>query len=92
MTLNLNGHLSARGVVTAVDGFAACEDGVPVKIQKQGQGGGWHTIRMTSTRVDGDYHIGIPDNPGHYRALAPKGGTESDVCKKDRSPRRRHRH
>ena len=92
VTLNLNGHLTARGVVNAADGFAACEDGVRVKVQKRRLGGGWRTVRTTSTDGSGDYQVGIPDRPGSYRALVPREGTDSDVCSKDKSPRRRHRH
>jgi hypothetical protein len=92
VTLNLNGHLTATGSVIAADGFDACEDGVTVKIQKRRLGGGWRTVRTTSTNGSGDYQVGIPDRPGAYRALAPRAGTDSEVCSKDKSPRRRHRH
>ena len=92
VTLGLNGHLTARGSVIAADGFDACENGVPVKIQKRRLGGGWRTVRTTSTDGSGNYQVGIPDRPGSYRAVAPRAGTDSDVCSKTKSPRRRHRH
>jgi hypothetical protein len=92
VTLNLNGHLRARGQVTATAGFAACENDVSVKVQKRRLGGGWRTVRTTSTDTGGEYQVGLPDRPGAYRAVAPRGGTDADVCLKDRSPRRRHRH
>jgi hypothetical protein len=92
VTLNLNGHLTSTGSVIAADGFDPCENGVTVKIQKRRLGGGWRTVRTTSTDGSGDYQVGIPDRPGVYRALAPREGTDGDVCSKDKSPRRRHRH
>ena len=92
VTLNLNGHLTATGSVIAADGFDPCENGVTVKVQKRRLGGGWRTVRTTSTDRSGDYQVGIPDRPGAYRALAPREGTGSGVCSKDKSPRRRHRH
>jgi hypothetical protein len=92
VTLNLNGHLTARGAVAATDGFAACESGVSVKIQERGHGGGWRTVRTTTTDAGGEYRARLPDKPGSYRAVAPRVATATDVCPKDRSPRRRHRH
>ena len=92
VTLNLIGHLTARGTVTVTDGFAACESGVSVKLQKRRLGGGWRTVRTTTTDALGGYVVGLPDRPGLYRAVAPRAGTQADVCSKDRSPRRRHRH
>ena len=92
VTLNLNGHLTAQGNVTATDGFASCQSGVSVKIQRRRLDGGWRTVRITSTDTAGRYRAGLPDRPGSYRAVAPRAGTNADVCLKDRSPRRRHRH
>jgi hypothetical protein len=92
VTLNLNGHLTAAGSVTAADGFDSCEDGIAVKIQKRRLGGGWRTVRTATTNESGDYQVGLRDRPGWYRAVAPKAGTDSNVCAKDMSPRRHHRH
>jgi hypothetical protein len=92
VTLDLRGHLTARGEVTATDGFASCESGVSVKIQRRRPGGGWRTVRITSTDAGGGYQVGLPDRPRSYRALAPRAGTQTDVCLRDKSPRRRHRH
>ena len=92
VTLNLNRHLVARGAVTAADAFAACVDGVSVKVQKRRLGGGWRTVRTTATAIGGTYHVRLPDEQGAYRALVPRSGTTTDVCMRDRSPRRRHRH
>ena len=92
VTLNLRRHLIARGKVTAADGFAACFAGVSVKVQKGRRGGGWRTVRTASTAIGGRYHVRLPDRPGRYRALVPRSGTTTDVCTRDKSPRRRHRH
>jgi hypothetical protein len=92
VTLDLRGHLTAQGNVMATDGFANCQSGVSVKIQRRRLGGRWRTVRMTSTGTGGAYQVGLPDRPGSYRALAPRTGTNADVCLKDKSPRRRHRH
>lgn len=92
VTLNLRGHLTARGAVAAADGFAACEDGATVKVQKRGRGGGWRTVATTTTSAGGSYQRSIPDRPGSYRAVVVRSATATDICNKDKSPRRRHRH
>jgi hypothetical protein len=92
VTLNLHRHLIARGIVTAADAFAACIDGVSVKVQERRRFGGWRTVRTTATAIGGAYHVRLPDEPGLYRAIVPRSGTTTDVCTKDKSPRRRHRH
>jgi IPT/TIG domain-containing protein len=92
VTLNLSGHLTARGIVTAADGFASCENGVTVKIQKRRRGGGWRTIRTTTTDASGGYQVDLPDRPGSYRAVATRVATASDVCPRAKSAPRRHRH
>jgi len=92
VTLNLRGHLSARGAVSAADGFASCEDGATVKIQKRGRGGGWRTVATATTSAGGGYQEDIPDRPGSYRAVVTRSATASDICPKDKSPRRRHSH
>lgn len=92
VTLNLNGHLIARGIVASADAFAPCVDNASVNIQKRRRFGGWRTVRTTTTAFGGAYHVRLPDEPGAYRAKVPRSGTTSDVCTKDRSPRRRHRH
>jgi hypothetical protein len=92
VSLELNGHLTARGVLTAADGFTSCEASVTIKIQKRRRGGGWRTIRTTTTDAGGGYQVSLPDSPGSYRAVAMRGGTDSDVCPRTKSSPRRHRH
>lgn len=92
VTLNLRRHVIARGIVTATDGYAPCMSGVIVKVQRRRPGRGWRTVRNTTTGTGGAYHARLPDVAGGYRSLVPRGGTATDVCTKDVSPRRRHRH
>ena len=71
VTLRLVRSLVARGAVSADDGFTACAASVPVKIQRR-VAGKWKTVRTTSTSSTGSYKKRIHDNPGRYRAAAPK--------------------
>ena len=94
VTLRLRRHLVARGRVTVADDFAACVDSVPVRIQRRARGG-WRTVETTTTTSNGRYSERLRDRPGRYRAIAPRVALdteEGDVCLRDVSPRRRHRH
>jgi plastocyanin len=71
VTLNLKEHLKAKGKVSAPDDpSGACIEDVEVMIQKKRKHKkGWKTIDKTAqTDADGKYSVGIPDNPGKYRA------------------------
>jgi hypothetical protein len=48
LSLGLRKHLVARGNVAVSDGFAACREDVPVRIQRK-VAGDWHTIASTIT-------------------------------------------
>jgi hypothetical protein len=93
ITLELRRHLVARGVVTVNDGFDACADDVTVNIQRY-RNGRWRTIDSDQTNDDGIYREPIPDRTGRYRAVAVREelNAGADVCRRDRSPARRHQH
>jgi hypothetical protein len=91
VSLQLARHLVARGQVTATDGFSACEQSVPVKIQRR-SGGRWRTVAGTLTRQDGSYRVRFRDRSGKYRARATGIHLASgDVCGRATSGVRRHR-
>ena len=91
VSLQLARHLVARGQVTATDGFSACEQSVPVKIQRR-RSGRWHTVGGTLTRMDGSYRIRVTDRTGKYRARAIRTALASgDICGRATSGVRRHR-
>ena len=93
VSLRLRKHLVARGQVTATDAFSACEQSVPVKIQRRSRGGGWHTVKQTTTSSSGAYRARLNDVAGRYRARAPKVVLSSgaDICQGAVSPTRRNR-
>jgi hypothetical protein len=89
VTLNLKGHLTAKGKVTSdLDG---CTDGVTVKVQRKKNG--WKTVANVSTNDAGKYVADIGDREGKYRALAPAlDAGPNDACRKAKSPKEQHRH
>ena len=93
IVLELRRHLVARGVVSVDDGFDACADDVTVNIQRY-RNGGWRTIDSDQTNDDGIYREPIPDRTGRHRAVAVREelNAGADVCRRDRSPARRHQH
>ena len=90
VTLNLKGHLTAKGKVTSdLDG---CTDGVTVKVQRQ-KNDTWKTVANVSTNDAGKYVADIGDREGRYRALAPAlDAGPNDACLKAKSPKERHQH
>jgi hypothetical protein len=90
VSLQLSGHLVATGLVSVTDGFSACEQSVPVKIQRRSSGR-WHTVGGTLTRMDGSYRIRVADRGGKYRARAKRTELVSgDICGRATSGIRRN--
>jgi hypothetical protein len=91
--LDLRKHLVARGTVSVSDGFAQCEQGVEVKIQRK-VSGHWRTVGSDQTSSSGAYKARVPDREGRYRARAPRveKNAGADVCVSAKSASRRHRH
>jgi IPT/TIG domain len=90
VTLNLRRHLIARGRVFS--DFDGCRSNVTVMIQRL-RPAGWRTVETDTTTADGRYRERIADRVGRYRALVPRFEPDpDDVCVRDVSPRRRHRH
>jgi hypothetical protein len=85
--------LVAKGVVNVADTFTACESSVPVKIQRR-VSGSWRNVGSATTTSTGSYSKRIKDKTGKYRALVKKVTLNSgvDICKKAKSPVRRHTH
>ena len=80
ISLRLRDTLVARGRVTVSDGFAACADTVPVKIQKK-KSGHWKTVKSTTTSSSGRYRVQLRNKHGRYRSLAPKVAAGTDICR-----------
>jgi IPT/TIG domain len=89
LSLRLKDSLVARGRVRVSDGFAACADSVPVKIQKK-VSGHWKTVKNTTTSSTGAYRIHLRNKHGRYRSLAPRVTMSTDTCSKARSSTQRH--
>src|SRR6266511_962048 len=79
ISISLRRHLLVRGTVSA-GGFEACADDALVRIRRFADGA-WRTIATTHTNDDGFYRVRVPDQPGRYRALAPRETLgDSDIC------------
>jgi hypothetical protein len=94
VSLDLRGHLRARGRVSVADGFAACSERVPVKLQRR-SGGSWTTVARLDTDRRGRFSVLLPDVPGRYRAVAPAvrlGSNPVDLCRKARAGSEVHSH
>ncbi len=89
VTLNLSQHLLAKGRVRS--GSDVCESNVTVKIQRW-RNGNWRTVERDETNVAGAYRERLADREGRYRVLVAKQTTGDDICVRDVSPTRRHRH
>jgi uncharacterized protein (DUF2345 family) len=89
ISLHLRDSLVARGRVTVSDGFSACADTVPVKIQKK-KSGHWKTVKSTTTSSSGRYRVELRNKHGRYRSLAPKVAAGTDVCRRAVSSTQRH--
>jgi hypothetical protein len=89
ISLHLRDSLVARGRVTVSDGFAACANTVPVKIQKK-KSGHWKTIKNTTTSSTGRYRVQLRNKHGRYRSLAPKVASGTDICRRAVSSTQRH--
>ena len=89
ISLRLRDSLIARGTVTVSDGFAACADSVPVKVQRR-VSGHWKTVKSTTTSSTGTYRTHLRNRHGRYRSVAPMVVKSTDTCGRAVSPTRRH--
>lgn len=89
ISFSLKGR-KAKGKVTATDGFAQCQQGVPVEIERADYSG-WETIRTLQTDGSGNFKTRVPKS-GSFRATAPslEMGVPwpSDACDKKSSRKR----
>ncbi|MGH2755150.1 MAG: plastocyanin/azurin family copper-binding protein [Actinomycetota bacterium] len=93
VSLNLEGHLRAKGRVRASgEGGDACIADVDVNIQKKRKKDGWKTIETTQTRDNGKYATKIPDKKGRYRAKIAEETRDDVVCSSAKSDSDRHKH
>jgi hypothetical protein len=89
ISLRLSDALVARGKVTVSDGFAACTDSVPVKVQKR-VSGHWKTVKNATTSSTGAYRVHLGNKHGRYRSLAPRVIAGTDTCSRAVSQTRTH--
>jgi IPT/TIG domain len=89
ISLRLRDSLVARGTVTVSDGFAACADSVPVKVQRRVPGH-WKTVKSATTSSTGTYRTHVRNRHGRYRSVAPIVVKGTDTCGRAVSPTRRH--
>jgi subtilisin-like proprotein convertase family protein len=83
----LSGSSSAKGTVTATDGFTKCTAGVQVNLKRQKKGGGWGQVGTARTQSNGKYSVGGTKNKAKYQAIAQATTLSSgDKCLKATSP------
>lgn len=91
VTLALRRSLVARGRVSADGNYAACFQGVKVRVQRK-KDGAWRTLGRATTDRYGTYRLELRDRRGRYRAVAPRfSPSEGHGCLKAISPIRRNR-
>ena len=69
-----------KGKVSVPDGYTACAEDVPVKLQRR-TGSGWNTLKSTKTRDDGIFRFAVPLKRGFYRAFATRVIRNGEKCK-----------
>ncbi|MDQ4142752.1 MAG: hypothetical protein M3198_03255 [Actinomycetota bacterium] len=77
------GDLVVSGALTVIDGYLNCVGLQPVKIQRRVDGK-WDTKATLQTDGEGSYRAELADNPGRYRAIAPR------TAHADPDPSKRH--
>jgi hypothetical protein len=80
-------HRSASGKVKVTDGFDACSNKVPVKLQRKKKMG-WTTVDSGRTTKAGAYSLTAGDS-GTFRAVAPRHPVGDDDCLKATSKPRK---
>ena len=91
VSLKLDRHLVARGLVRARDGFDHCAAQVPAKIRWKPRRGTWRPIARISTRSNGSFRIRLDTGPGRYDVRLPRMRLPSgDICGRSRSRTRVH--
>ena len=95
-SLVLSKHLIAKGAVTSSDGYAGCQYGVRVLLQRRRDGRrGWDTLKSVTTTDAGTFRMPLPDRTGRYRASLPyslTGPPSGSYCEGGFSSILRHRH
>lgn len=80
LTLDLRGHLNARGAVSVSDGFAECLSGRIVRIERRVRGS-WRFAGRDVTTSDGAYAVHLRNKDGAYRArVLEETLTNGDSC------------
>jgi hypothetical protein len=93
VSLRLDRHLVASGVVVTTPDQPACVADTTVRVERRAPTGSWRTVNRTRTAADGAYRVRIPDVTGTYRARVGRGLLETgEVCTADRSRPKAHRH
>jgi hypothetical protein len=79
VSLQLSGHLAARGRIRVLDGYPDCAAYEPVEIQRRRRSS-WTTIGSTQTNQLGAYSVRVPNRSTAYRAHAPRGSSGDHTC------------
>jgi hypothetical protein len=88
VTFGFEPNSRVSGRVNASSGLAACQNFVPVVIQKMKQGS-WKWVDTTSTNGQGNYKTYIPPSNGTFRAKVNQLTLVNGVvCGGDHSPTR----
>ncbi len=86
ISASLSGSHSAKGAVTATDGFAKCASGVQVNLKRKKKNGGWGQVGTARTQSNGKYSVGGTKNKAKYQAIAQATTLSTgDKCLKAKS-------
>lgn len=92
LSLQLSGHLRAKGKPTSVPSLTACFANQTIAIQRMTRSG-WKLVRTTVTGPLGLFKIRLGDKQGTYRALVDSFEVDDTKYRVENySPERRHRH
>ncbi len=92
ISLSLTRHVLASGSVRSPDGYRPCTRSATVRIFRNTTAGRKLVTKTVSDDL-GRYRVRLPDKPGSYEAVAPRGFVdELNPCAATRSGAIRHRH
>ena len=81
VSLELRGHLTANGRISAPDEFSECKNGARVRILRKVEER-WISVRRTVASIRGAFSVRLPDRQGRYMARIAESpmGQSQDRC------------
>lgn len=92
VSFSLRGHLTARGQVTAADGFVPCKAGSEVIIERLKARGRWTREAITESNSNGHYRLVLQHRRADFRARIQDVAVSGEACAAALSPVASHFH